>query len=390
MFSYKDTMDKLIKNEVDSGNVVGANALVIHKGNEIYHNTFGYADKENKIPMKRDTIFRMYSMTKPITAVATMILVERGEIDLWDPISKYIPEFLNQEVYTSDGKLTPVKREVNIQDLLNMTSGIPYPDESNESGRQMEKLFTKFIERREKGDSPDTMEYIKAIGKVPLVFQPGEKWMYGLSADILGGIIEIVSGKKYGQFLKEELFDPLDMKDTGFFVPKDKLNRFAKNYSWNEEKEELSVFNISHLGEYYGEDVAFESGGAGLVSTIDDYSHFAMMMVNKGEYNGKRILGRKTIEFMAQDRLASDQKDNYKGDGVRGYGYGFLMRILIDQKEAAINASLGEFGWDGWTGNYVIMDPKENVVFMYFIQRCGSGVTPIVRKLRMATYAALE
>ena len=132
MFSYKDTMDKLIKNEVDSGNVVGANALVIHKGNEIYHNTFGYADKENKIPMKRDTIFRMYSMTKPITAVATMILVERGEIDLWDPISKYIPEFLNQEVYTSDGKLTPVKREVNIQDLLNMTSGIPYPDESNE------------------------------------------------------------------------------------------------------------------------------------------------------------------------------------------------------------------------------------------------------------------
>ncbi|MDI9217655.1 serine hydrolase domain-containing protein [Clostridium tertium] len=237
MFSYKDTMDKLIKDEVDSGNVVGANVLVIHNGNEMYHNTFGYADKENKIQMKRDTIFRMYSMTKPITAVATMILVERGEIDLWDPVSKYIPEFLNQVVYTSDGKLVPAKREVNIQDLLNMTSGIPYPDENHEPGRQMKKLFTGFIERRKRGDSPDTMEYIKAIAKVPLLFHPGEKWMYGLSADILGGIIEVVSGKKYGQFLKEELFNPLDMMDTGFFVPKAKLNRFAKNYRWNEEKE---------------------------------------------------------------------------------------------------------------------------------------------------------
>ena len=155
-------------------------------------------------------------------------------------------------------------------------------------------------------------------------------------------------------------------------------------------KGELSVFNISHLGEYYGEDVEFESGGAGLVSTIDDYSHFAMMMVNKGVYNGKRILGRKTIEFMTQDKLTSEQKVNYQGDGVMGYGYGSLMRILIDKEEAATNASLGEFGWDGWTGNYVIMDQKENIVFMYFIQRCDSGVTPVVRKLRMATYASLE
>ena len=271
-----------------------------------------------------------------------------------------------------------------------MTSGIPYPDESHESGRQMDKLFRSFIERRETGDSPNTQEYINTIAKIPLVNQPGEKWIYGVSADILGGIIEIVSKKRFGEFLKEEIFEPLGMKDTGFFVPKYKLYRFAKNYICDEEINSLVPFEKSHLGEYYGEDVAFESGGAGLVSTIDDYSHFAMMIINNGEYNGKRILGRKTIEFMITDKLNKDQKSDFIWDGMKGYGYGSLMRILINQEEATTSASIGEFGWDGWTGNYVSMDPKEKLVFLYFIQRCGSGITPILRKLKISTYAHIK
>lgn len=149
MVAYKDMMDNIVINEVEEGKIVGANVLVIHNGKEIYHSTYGYADKENKVSMKRDTIFRMYSMTKPITAVATMILVERGEISLFDPIKKYFPEFSNQLAYNSKGELEKLERNINIFDLLNMTSGIPYPDESHESGRQMGKIFRRLIERRD-------------------------------------------------------------------------------------------------------------------------------------------------------------------------------------------------------------------------------------------------
>lgn len=390
MVSYKEIMDNHLINEVKEGRIVGANVLVIHNGNEIYHSTYGYADKENKLSMKRDTIFRMYSMTKPITAVATMILVERGDISLVDPINKYFPEFSNQLAYNSNGELEELKRDITVFDLLNMTSGIPYPDESHESGRQMGKIFRKLIERREWGDSPDTQEYIRSIAKVPLVNQPGTKWVYGLSADILGGIIEKVSKKKFGEFLKEEIFEPLEMKDTGFFIPKNKMNRFAKNYRLDENINTLVPFEKSHLGEYYGEDVAFESGGAGLVSTIDDYSHFAMMMINNGEYKGKKILGRRTIDFMVTDKLNKEQKAEFIWDGMKGYGYGSLMRILINKEDVITNASLGEFGWDGWTGNHVSMDKKEKLIFLYFIQRCDSGVTPILRKLKMATYEHIE
>ena len=253
----------------------------------------------------------------------------------------------------------------------------------------MDAVEKELIRRREQGEKVDTQEYVRQLATVPLCFQPGERWMYGYSADILGGVIEAVSGRRFGQFLKEELFDPLGMTDTGFFVPEDKLGRFAQYYDWTEQ-DGLKVHVGSHLGEYYGEDVAFESGGAGLVSTLDDYRRFASMLVHKGEHEGRRILGRKTVEFMAQNRLSSGQRETLNWDSVRGYGYGCLMRVLMDQGAAGYNGSLGEFGWDGWTGNYVAMDFSEELVFLYFIQRCGAGATPLVRKLKTVTYGALE
>lgn len=390
MFDYKETMDKLIQAEIDKGFINGGSALVMQDGKELYFNALGYADKEKGIPMKRDTIIRLFSMSKPITAAATMILAERGDIDLWDPVSKYLPCFANQKVWGWDGKLAPVQRDSTIWDMLNMTSGIPYPDMNHEPGRQMNTLFHELIERRRNGERVDTQECLRRIAEIPLCFQPGEKWMYGLSADVLGGVIEAVSGMTYGEFLKKELFEPLEMKDTGFFVPEGKQDRFAQIYQWDEKDSVLVPFEDSHLGEYYGEDVAFESGGAGMVSTLDDYSHFATMMAKKGVYNGKRILGEKTVEFMAQDRLSVEQKQDFIWDSVKGYGYGCLMRVLVDQGAAGTVAPLGEFGWDGWTGNYVVFDPKDNMFLLFFIQRCAAGTTPVVRKLRMATYASLE
>ena len=387
MFNYRQTMDELIQKEVDERRVAGASALVLHKDKEIYFHTYGYADKEKQVPMQRDTIIRLFSMSKPITAVAVMILAEQGKLDVRDTVSTYLPAFGKQQVWTEEG-LVPAERENTIWDLLNMTSGICYPDESHEPGRQMGRVLQELIAGRKRGEKVTTLDYANAIAGVPLCFQPGEHWMYGFSADILGAVVEAASGMRYGEFLRKEIFEPLEMKDTGFFVPKEKSERFAQIYEWPEEKE-LVPFAGSHLGEYYGEDVAFESGGAGLVSTIDDYSHFATMLLHKGVYKGKRILGPKTVEFMTQNHLSESQRQSCIWDSVLGYGYGCLMRVLIDQGAAGTNAPLGEFGWDGWTGNYVTMDPEDGMILLYFMQRCGAGMTPVVRKLRMATFAAL-
>lgn len=389
MFDYKETMDKIISQEVSEGRVKGASALVLHKGKEIYYNAFGFADAERGIPMQRDTIIHLYSMTKPITAAAAMILAERGELDVWDAVSDYLPAFKNPKVWDEKKQCEiPAKREITVWDLLNMTSGIPYPDMIHEPGRRMDKVVRELVRRREQGETVDTQEFVSRIAEVPLCFQPGDQWMYGFSADILGAVVEVVSAKKFSQFLKEEMFEPLEMADTGFFVPKNKLHRLAQYYD-QMPGGELKIHTGSHLGEYYGEDVAFESGGAGLVSTLDDYCHFASMLVNKGKYKGRQILGRKTVEFMAQNRLTDKQRATMIWDSVKGYGYGCLMRVLMDQGEAGFNGSLGEFGWDGWTGNYVTMDFSEELVFLYFIQRCEAGTTPTVRKLKMVTYSAL-
>lgn len=390
MYDYRETMDRLIRKEVTEGRVKGASALVIHRNKEIYYNAFGYADAERGIPMRRDTIIRLFSMTKPVTAAAVMILMERGELDLWDAVSDYLPEFRSPGVWSEEKQCEiPAERELIIWDLLNMISGIPYPDPTHEPGRRMDAVVKNLVRCREQGKTVDTREYMRQIAAVPLCFQPGDRWMYGFSADVLGGIIEAVSGKRFGQFLKEELFEPLGMTDTGFFVPEDKLGRFAQYYEWTDPSG-LQPYKGSHLGEYYGKDVAFESGGAGLVSTLDDYSRFASMLVHKGEHEGRRILGRKTVEFMDRNHLNSRQRETLIWDSVRGYGYGCLMRVLMDQGVAGYNGSLGEFGWDGWTGNYVAMDFSEDLVFLYFIQRCGAGATPAVRKLKAVTYGALD
>ena len=387
---YKEMMDEILRREVEEGRVPGVSALVLREGEEVYFGACGMADIENQIPMKRDTIIRLFSMTKPVTAVAVMILAERGLIDLLDPISLYLPEFREQTVWQEGGDPVPVNRPIRILDLLSMTSGIPYPDDSHEPGRRIGRLFGELIGRRLAGEVVTTRDYMKEIAKIPLCFQPGEKWMYGLSADVLGAMVESVSGMRFGEFLKKEIFEPLDMKDTGFFIPEEKKSRFAQLYLWNQELGRVAPSLDCHLGVYYGEDVAFESGGAGLVSTLDDYSHFASMLVNRGIYKERRILGSRTVEFMTKDSLNEAQKADFAWDSLAGYGYGCLMRTLKDPAAEGVVGSVGTFGWDGWSGNYVVMDPREGLVFLYFIQRGDTWTMPVVRKLRMTTMANLD
>lgn len=392
--NYTKTMDSLMENEVTRGFVKGNSALVIKDGEEIYFNAFGYADAEKGTPMKRDTIIRLFSMTKPVTAVAVMIAQERGLIDVNDPVSKYLPEFADMKVLRADGELVTAQRQITIMNLLTMTSGIPYGENwegCSEVGRRMQVIFDEMLEGLNKGERLTTREVVKRIAANPLAFEPGERWQYGLSADVLAAVIEVVTGQRYGEFLKKEIFDPLQMPDTGFCVPKEKWDRFAMSYEceWPDECR-LHADDSSHLMEYYHEDVAYEAGGCGLVTTIDDYAHFALMLVNGGIYKGHRILGSATVKFLATNHLTVEQAYSLDWDTNRGYGYGCLVRVHINQTKSGSQVSLGEFGWDGWTGNYVAIDPERNVVLLYFIQKRGAGTTPVVRKLRAVTYANID
>ena len=381
---YKTVVDRIIQKEIEADRIAGACALVLLKGKKLYTRAFGYADLEKRLPMKEDTIFRLFSLTKPITSAAVMLLAERGLLELSDPLSRYLPQFGRMQVWKDPDRLEKASREITLWDLMNMLSGITEP------GLEMERIYRELIGRRMRGEWVDTQEYLRRIAAVPLLNQPGEKWMYGLSADVLGGVVEVVSGIRFGDFLRKELFDPLDMPDTGFFVPAEKRARLAQIYQWDAEKKRLAPYIGCFLGEYYGEDVAFESGGAGLVSTVEDYAHFASMMLQKGSWKGRRILGKRTVEFMTQNRLSPAQLTDFNWDALRGYGYGCLMRVLTDQTALRSNASPGEYGWDGWSGTYVSLSPADDLAVLYFIQRCGAGTTEAVRKIRTASYGMVE
>ena len=215
-------IDRLIHSEIGRNNLAGANILLLQNGNELYSGSYGMADIGRGIPMKRDSLFRIFSMTKPITCAATMLLMERGLIDLYEPVCKYLPGFSNQTVMQPDGSTIPVDRDVQIRDLLNMTSGISYPDDCTPVGKTVAALFDEMMAAQDAGQGYSTVTLANKLGQIPLCFQPGTKWQYGASADVLGAVIEVVSGMRFSDFLKKEFFIPLDMPDTDFYVPDDK------------------------------------------------------------------------------------------------------------------------------------------------------------------------
>ena len=343
------------------------------------------ADEARGIKWTEDTIVRLYSMTKPITAAAAMILLDRGKLDLDDKVSCFLPGFKDQKVWTEDG-LVPVKNEVTIRHLLNMTSGLCYPDDYFPAGAEMSKLYSRLDEQYRNGSPADTLTYANLIGQQPLAFQPGEKWLYGTSADILGAVIEVVSGEKLGEFLRKELFEPLGMTDTDFYVPEEKLCRFAENYEWKDGK--LVPCEWQHLGLTYlcRKKPEFESGGAGLCSTMKDYAAFATMLLNGGTYRGRRIISRNAVNFLTTAQLSDKQAAAIDWESMQGYSYGNLMRIC--KEDSGISIHKGEYGWDGWLGCFFCNDPEKRYTFMYFVQVCGGlGARPI-RLIKQIVYGA--
>ncbi len=382
-----EQISDMLRSQVESGAIKGGSACVLRHGRPIYRMNAGMADEARGIKWTNDTIVRLYSMTKPITAAAAMILLDRGKLDLFDKVSWFIPGFRNQTVLTENGK-EPVREEVCIKDLLDMTSGLCYPDTSTPAGSVMQGLYDRICEEVAAGKPTDTMGYANLIGQQPLAFQPGDRWMYGTSADVLGAVIEVVSGKKFGDFLREELFEPLDMTDTDFWVPEDKLGRFAENYQ--EQDGKLVPCLWQHLGLTYlcRKPPEFQSGGAGLCSTIDDYAAFAEMLLNEGVYNGRRILSRNAVRYMTSNQLSQHQLRTFDWAQHIGCGYGNLMHIATDEGKAGIATHAGEYGWDGWLGCFWANDPQEGYTFLYFIQRCGGlGARPL-RMMKQIVYGA--
>ena len=390
----EEMIERLMQEEISAQHIAGANVLVSVKGNVIYQNSFGMADREKNMPMRRDTIFKMFSMSKMATAAAAMLLFERGRIDLYDPVENYLEGFKNPIVYDENGG-HPAQHKMLIRDLLNMTGGLSYPEETNGATRATDALFKEIVKEQENGKTTPTVEMANRIGQLPLGLEPGTAWKYGTSADVMGAIVEVVSGMRFGEFLRREIFEPVGMTDTGFYVPAEKMNRLAMTYRHIDGEgtapDRLETFTDNHLGmEGYEKAPSFESGGAGLTSTIEDYRKFGQMLLNEGTtIEGRRILGRETVRFLRSNQLTAQLIDSMGWESLRGYGYGNFNRVLLDPAAAGSNAPAGEYGWDGWLGTYITLDPTNDFLFEYFIQLCDAGTTPVTRKLRAIAYGML-
>ena len=363
--------------------VAGVVALEIKEGKEVLFAKSGFADIKNGIPMSRDTIFRLYSQSKPITAAAAMMLVEDGILDLGEPVGDYIDSFNNQ-TYLSKGKVhkVPSDKKMQIRDLMNMTSGLVYPGINTPTEVAVGRLMTNMEKRLGTDKMMTTMEFADKIGRIPLNFIPGSHFQYGTSADVLGAVIEKASGMSFGDFVRARILDPLRMNDTDFYVPDSKKDRLAKAY--RNVKGRLIEFHGDRLVIRNNGDInPFESGGAGLFSTVDDYARFAHMLINGGKFGNKRLLSENSVKFLTSGKLLPYQQlDLEKWQGLEGFTYGNLMRVLDDPSQATIIGNKGEYGWDGWLGAYFVNDPSTKTTFIMLVQRFDYGTGPLTRKLR--------
>lgn len=366
---------------IDEGKIAGIVTVVARKGQVAHFEKFGFQDVETEKPMALDTIFRIYSMTKPITNVAIMMLYEQGLFHMNDPISKFIPDFKNVKVLGKNGKLEDPEREITIHDLLIHTAGLSYASDLDsavdEAYREAEIWDPKI----------NTQEFVRRVARMPLRFHPGQNWFYSVATDVIGHLIEILTDRSLPDFLDDAIFQPLRMEDTSFAVPPEKLDHFAALYGLT-EKGPLEVIEKAVGGEYF--DVKVFYGGSGLVSTASDYLRFSQLILNKGELDGVRLLGRKTVEWMTINHLPQDLlKIIPAQDLMPGFGFGIGFSIVVDLPQSAMLGSLGSHGWGGWASTHFWIDPLEELIGILMLQYIPSGTYPIHMDMRNLTYQAL-
>jgi CubicO group peptidase (beta-lactamase class C family) len=366
---------------IDEGKIAGIVTLVARKGQVAYFEKFGFQDVETKKPMALDTIFRIYSMTKPITNVALMMLYEQGLFHMDDPISQFIPDFKNVKVLVEDGKLEDPEREITIHDLLTHTAGLSYASDLDsavdEAYREADIWDPKI----------DNQEFVRRVARMPLRFHPGQNWFYSVATDVIGHLIEILTDRALPDFLDDAIFQPLGMEDTSFAVPPNKADRLATLYGLSSEGP-LEIIEKTVGGEYF--DVKVFYGGSGLVSTASDYLRFSQLILNKGELDGVRLLGRKTVEWMTINHLPQDLlKIIPAQDLMPGFGFGIGFSIVVDLPQSAMLGSLGSHGWGGWASTHFWIDPLEELIGILMLQYIPSGTYPIHMDMRNLTYQAL-
>ena len=368
-------LDAAMQAAVDQGSKSGIVVLITRHGKLAHLKAFGQADIANKVKMKPDTMVRMYSMTKPVTAVALLTLYEQGKFQLTDPLEKYIPAFKNLKVYAGtnpDGsmKLEDMKRPPTIQDIFRHTGGFSYGLGDDPVNKAYQKAGINF------GTLKDLKDMIEKLGTVPLLYQPGTRWVYSVSADIQAYLVEYFSGQKFGDYVQKTIFDPLGMKDATFGIPKKYVSRYAANYAPKpggglkliENRDGSRPPGATGGGANYARFTGNAFGGLSLSADAMDYAKFAQMLVNGGELNGVRILGRKTVELMRTNNLPPEVGTIGGSPSAGGTGFGLGVSVLVDEAAAGNIGSVGQFGWAGAASTWVIMDPKEDMVAIVLTQ----------------------
>ncbi|HEX7758134.1 MAG TPA: serine hydrolase domain-containing protein [Caulobacteraceae bacterium] len=391
--------DHLERNYIGPGKIAGAQVAVARHGHLAYFRSFGQMDRERAKPMTDDAIFRIYSMSKPITSVALMSLYERGYFQLNDPVSRFFPSWKNHRVWVSgsgaDMKTEAPRRPVSMRDMLCHTGGITYgsalvalgaPDE----GHPVDKVYDEVGVRRGRGET--LMEFMDKLGQVPLRYQPGERWQYSLSTDVCGALVEKISGQPFDQYLRETIFGPLGMKDTAFAVSDGKLDRFCANYRRGADKT-LQLIDDPHTSEYRKEPT-FHSGGAGLTGTTEDYLRFCEMLRRGGEFEGARVLGPRTIDLMRRNHLKDGQDLTQMANGGfsetadEGVGFGLGFASTLDE---VTNGGLGagDFYWGGAASTIFWVDQKEDLSVVFMTQLMPSGAFNFRGQLKSIIYSSI-
>jgi CubicO group peptidase (beta-lactamase class C family) len=347
-------VDVVLDGLVEQKRLAGGTVVIARRGKIVHFKSYGLADIEKQRPMTNDAIMRFYSMSKAITSTAVMILVDEGKVAVSDPVSKYIPELREMKVATDDG-LVSVRREVSVADLLRHTSGLTYGGSVRRDADAAFKTVNPL-------DPTRTLKQMgERLADVPLIFQPGEDWAYGISTDVLGRVVEVASQQPFDEFLQQRIFTPLDMPDTGFFVPEGKLDRFAAVYNSDGKSELKRGDNTGRAN--FTEPRAFLSGGGGLVSTARDYLRFLMMIQQNGSLFGKRILSENSVRLMTTSQLPETVPHIYFGDQQRvgvGFSFGFSVREKVSDWDPT--GRVGEYGWGGLASTHYWVSPKDELI----------------------------
>lgn len=343
---------------VDNGQLSGVQTLIYRNGEIVHFDTYGKADIASEAPLKDDSMWRIYSMTKPIVSVGLMMLYEQGLFNLNDPVSDYIPAFKDMTVYSKEHGIQPAKNKMKIIDLLRHTSGLGY----GWGGGYVDSLYNT----ENKWAMETTGDFANWIAKQPLYFEPSEGWRYSVSTDICGHLIEVISGQSLDTYLEEHIFTPLGMNDTSFEVPNSKAPRLVTNYT-DRRGDELTVID-HYTDSNFTKTVTHFSGGGGLVSTTQDYLAFCKLLLGNGQANGTRFIGRKTLDLMTSDHCSSIPRSGPLGGGDIAHGFGLGFSMTKDVAASNALGSVGAYGWGGAAGTFFRVDPEEDLIYIMMIQ----------------------